>query len=29
VNVADMVTRQPWDDGVPVHVYRNDRVDAG
>lgn len=21
VNVADMVTRQPWDDDVPVHVY--------
>jgi Transmembrane protein of unknown function (DUF3556) len=28
VNVADMVTRQPWDDDVPVHVYRSDRVDA-
>jgi Transmembrane protein of unknown function (DUF3556) len=28
VKVADMVTRQPWDDNVPVHVYRNDRVDA-
>ena len=21
VNVADMVTRQPWSDDVPVHVY--------
>jgi len=21
VKVADMVTRQPWDDTVPVHVY--------
>lgn len=20
VNVADMVSRQPWDDDVPVHV---------
>jgi hypothetical protein len=28
VNVADMVTRQPWDDNVPVHVYRSDHVDA-
>jgi Transmembrane protein of unknown function (DUF3556) len=28
VKVADMVTRQPWDDTVPVHVYRNDQVDA-
>jgi hypothetical protein len=28
VNVADMVTRQPWDDTVPVHVYRSDQVDA-
>jgi Transmembrane protein of unknown function (DUF3556) len=28
VNVADMVTRQPWDDTVPVHVYRSDHVDA-
>jgi hypothetical protein len=28
VKVADMVTRQPWDDTVPVHVYRSDHVDA-
>jgi Transmembrane protein of unknown function (DUF3556) len=28
VNVADMVTRQPWDDTVPVHVYRSEHVDA-
>jgi hypothetical protein len=28
VKVADMVTRQPWDDNVPVHVYRSDHVDA-
>ncbi|WP_101952537.1 DUF3556 domain-containing protein [Mycobacterium sp. 3519A] len=28
VKVADMVTRQPWDDTVPVHVYRSDRVGA-
>jgi hypothetical protein len=28
VKVADMVTRQPWDDDVPVHVYRSDQVDA-
>jgi Transmembrane protein of unknown function (DUF3556) len=28
VNVADMVTRQPWDDTVPVHVYRGDQVDV-
>ena len=28
VKVADMVTRQPWDDDVPVHVYRSDRADA-
>ncbi|HEX2285987.1 MAG TPA: DUF3556 domain-containing protein, partial [Mycobacterium sp.] len=28
VKVADMVTRQPWADDVPVHVYRSDRVDA-
>ncbi|OCB51037.1 hypothetical protein A5722_31605 [Mycobacterium vulneris] len=24
VNVADMVTRQPWDDELPVHVQRDD-----
>ncbi len=24
VNVADMVTRQPWSDDVPVHVYDTD-----
>jgi hypothetical protein len=24
VRVADMVTRQPWDDDVPVEVYRCD-----
>jgi len=28
VNVADMVTRQPWDDTVPVHVQGQDRADA-
>jgi hypothetical protein len=28
VKVADMVTRQPWDDTVPVHVYDRDRADA-
>jgi hypothetical protein len=28
VKVADMVTRQPWDDDVPVHVYERDRADA-
>jgi hypothetical protein len=28
VKVADMVTRQPWDDDVPAHVYRSDHVDA-
>ncbi len=28
VKVADMVTRQPWDDTVPVHVYGEDRADA-
>jgi hypothetical protein len=28
VKVADMVTRQPWDDTVPVHVYGSDHVDA-
>ncbi|KWX22951.1 membrane protein [Mycolicibacterium wolinskyi] len=26
VNVADMVTRQPWDDTVPVHVERDDHA---
>lgn len=26
VKVADMVTRQPWDDDVPVHVYDSDGV---
>jgi hypothetical protein len=29
VHVADMVTRQPWDDTVPVHVtWQKDRADA-
>jgi hypothetical protein len=29
VNVADMVTRQPWDDTVPVHVtWQRDSADA-
>jgi hypothetical protein len=28
VQVADMVTRQPWDYTVPVQVYRNAGVDA-
>ncbi|MFN3004374.1 DUF3556 domain-containing protein [Mycolicibacterium wolinskyi] len=28
VNVADMVTRQPWDDTVPVHVERDDHATA-
>jgi len=29
VHVADMVTRQPWDDTVPVHVtWRKDGADA-
>jgi hypothetical protein len=28
VKVADMVTRQPWDDDVPVYVYERDRADA-
>lgn len=28
VKVADMVTRQPWADDVPVHVDRRDRADA-
>lgn len=27
VKVADMVTRQPWDDTVPVHVERDDHAD--
>jgi hypothetical protein len=26
VRVADMVTRQPWDDDVPVHVYGSGQV---
>lgn len=26
VNVADMVTRQPWDDALPVHVTSQDAV---
>ena len=29
VNVADMVTRQPWDDTVPVHVDRADAPTTG
>jgi hypothetical protein len=28
VQVADMVTRQPWDYTVPVQVYRNAGIDA-
>ena len=28
VRVADMATRQPWDDDVPVHVYQSDLADA-
>jgi hypothetical protein len=29
VNVADMVTRQPWDDTVPIHVtWEKDSADA-
>jgi hypothetical protein len=28
VRIADMVTRQPWDDNLPVQVYRGDSVDA-
>ena len=28
VKVADMVTRQPWDDDVPIHVYRSDTATA-
>ena len=28
VRVADMATRQPWDDDLPVHVYRSDLADA-
>ncbi|MFX0578658.1 DUF3556 domain-containing protein [Nocardia nepalensis] len=27
VNVADMVTRQPWADDVPVHVTYSDQID--
>jgi hypothetical protein len=27
VNVADMVTRQPWADDVPVHVTYTDQID--
>src|ERR1700758_879696 len=29
VKVADMVTRQPWDDGLPVHVYASQRPEVG
>lgn len=29
VRVADMVTRQPWDDDVPVHVESSDAVTRG
>ncbi len=28
VKVADMVTRQPWADDLPVHVYRDEHADA-
>lgn len=29
INVADMVTRQPWDDTIPVHVtWQRDKADA-
>lgn len=28
VRVADMVTRQPWDDNVPVHVHGSERAAA-
>lgn len=28
VQVADMVTRQPWDDTVPVHVYEHQGLDS-
>jgi hypothetical protein len=28
VTVADMVTRQPWDDTVPVHVYESQGMDS-
>jgi hypothetical protein len=28
VRVADMVTRQPWDDDVPVQVYHRNHVDV-
>ena len=29
VRVADMVTRQPWDDDVPVHVYHSEKPGVG
>jgi Transmembrane protein of unknown function (DUF3556) len=29
VCVADMVTRQPWDDDLPVHVYGSQRPEVG
>ena len=29
VKVADMVTRQPWDDTVPVRVFRGSDIAAG
>ncbi|GFG74975.1 hypothetical protein MBOT_23400 [Mycobacterium botniense] len=29
VRVADMVTRQPWEDDLPVHVLSTSAVDAG
>ncbi|BCQ07952.1 membrane protein [Mycobacterium heckeshornense] len=29
VRVADMVTRQPWDDTVPVHVYESRTAASG
>jgi hypothetical protein len=29
VRVADMVRRQPWDDDVPVHVYRSEKPGVG
>jgi hypothetical protein len=28
VKVADMVTRQPWADDVPVHIYESQTVAA-
>lgn len=28
VQVADMITRQPWDDTVPVHVYEHQGLDS-